>query len=115
MSTAIKAGHIRPIFVTSAKRQPLFPEIPTLHESGFRGPVAEEWWGILAPARTPRPLVNKLNAEITRIFNEPDVQERIRKLGIDYIGSAPEGFGTFMQQEAVKWEKVIKNAGIKPE
>jgi tripartite-type tricarboxylate transporter receptor subunit TctC len=115
VSKAIAAGQVRPLFVTSAKRHPNFPDIPTLQESGFPGLVADEWWAILAPAGTPKPIVNKLNAEIARIFALPDVQDRIRKLGIEYIGSTPEGLRDFMRNESAKWEKVIRSAGIQPE
>jgi tripartite-type tricarboxylate transporter receptor subunit TctC len=110
-----RAGKIRAIFVTSAKRQPVLPDTPTLKETGFPDFEADEWWGILAPVGTPKDIVAKLNTEIARIFALPDVKERIAALGIEYIGSTPDGFGKFMRNEAVKWEKVIKSAGIQAE
>ena len=110
-----RAGKIRALVVTSAKRQNVLPDVPTLQESGFPGLVADEWWAILVPAGTPKDITNKLNAEIIRIFDLPDVKKRIADLGIEYIGSTPDELGKFMRDEAVKWEKVIKTAGIKPE
>jgi tripartite-type tricarboxylate transporter receptor subunit TctC len=111
----IKAGKVRALFVLSAKRQSEFADVPTLQESGFPGLVADEWWGILAPAGTPKPIVDRLNAEITRIFTLPEVQERIGKLGIEFIGSTPAGLGEFIQSESVRWGKVLQTSGIKPE
>jgi tripartite-type tricarboxylate transporter receptor subunit TctC len=115
VSSAIKAGQIKALFVTSAQRSPLFPDLPTAQESGFVGFVADEWWGILAPKGTPPAIVSKINAEITRIFSQPDVKARIDKLGIEFIGSTPVQFGDFMQKESSKWSSVLKKAGVKPE
>ena len=111
----IKAGKLRPIFIGSAKRHPEFPDVPTLQESGFPGLVADEWWMILAPAGTPKPIVNRLNAEITRVFALPDVQERIVKLGVEFIGSTPEQAAEFLKTESAKWGEVIRKANIQPE
>ena len=112
---AIKAGQIRALFVTSANRSPLFPDVPTAQESGFPGFVADEWWGILAPKGTPAPVVAKINAEITKIFAHADVKSKIDKLGIEFIGSTPAEFGDFMRKESPKWSAVLKRAGVKPE
>jgi tripartite-type tricarboxylate transporter receptor subunit TctC len=114
-SPHVRAGKIRALVTTSAKRQRVLPDVPTLQESGFPGFEADEWWAILAPAGTPKDIISKLNTEIVRIFDLPDVRERIGNLGTEYIGSTPDGLGKFMRDEAVKWEKIIKNAGIKPE
>jgi tripartite-type tricarboxylate transporter receptor subunit TctC len=111
----VRSGRARGILVTSAKRQSILPDVPTLKESGFPTFEADEWWAILAPAGTPKEIVNKVNLEIVRIFQLPDVKERIANLGIEYIGSTPDGLAKFMRNEAVKWEKVIKTAGIKAE
>lgn len=111
----IQSGKSRALFVFSAKRQREFPNVPTLQESGFPGLVADEWWAILAPAGTPKAVVDRLNAEITRIFTLPDVQERIGRLGIEFIGSTPAGLSEFMQSESVRWGKVTQASGIKPE
>jgi tripartite-type tricarboxylate transporter receptor subunit TctC len=115
VTQALKANQIRALFVTGAKRSPIFPEIPTAQESGFPGFVADEWWGILAPKGTPPAIVAKLNAEITHIFNQPDIKAKIDQLGIEFIGGTPAQFGEFMQKEAPKWSAVLKKAGVKPE
>ena len=115
VTQALKAGQIKALFVTSAKRSPLFPEIPTAQEAGFPGFVADEWWGILAPKGVPPAVVAKLNTEIIHIFNLPDVKAKIDQLGIEFIGSTPAQFGDFMQRESPKWSAVLKKAGVKPE
>ena len=111
----VKSGKLRAIFVSSATRNPEFPDIPTLEEVGFPGLVKDEWWAILAPAGTPKEIVNRLNAEIMHVFTLPDVRERIRKLGVEFTGSTPDGVTTFMQSESRKWGKFIKAARVKPE
>lgn len=113
VSNVLQAGKIKPIFVTTATRVPNFPNIPTLQESGFPGLVEDEWWAILAPAGTPKAIVNKLNVEITRIFNLPDVKERIAKQDIEFIGGTPEDLLTFMKAKAARWDNVLNAAGIK--
>jgi len=114
-SQAIKSGKVKPIFVTTANRLPKYPNVPTLQESGFPGFVEDEWWAILAPAGTPKPIVNKLNAEITKIFAMPDVKEKIAQLDIEYVGGTPQELATFMQSKGARWDKVLSAAGITPQ
>ena len=111
----VKSGKLRALFIGSAKRHPEFPDVPTLQESGFPGIIADEWWAILAPAGTPKPIVNRLNQEITRVFTQPDVQERLLKLGVEFIGSSPEQVTEFLKSESAKWGEVIRKANIQPE
>lgn len=115
VSARLREGKVKPVFVTSAQRQASIPDTPTLVESGFPGLVANEWWGILAPAGTPRGIVDKINAEVVRIFNLPDVKERIAKVDMEYVGSTPDAFRTYLQDESEKWGKVLTDAGVKPE
>lgn len=115
VTPALQAGQIKALFVTSAKRSPLFPGIPTAQEAGFPGFVADEWWGILAPKGTPGAVVAKLNEEIAKIFNQPDVKAKSEKLGIEFIGSTPAEFGEFMRKESDRGSAVLKKAGVKPE
>ena len=112
---AIRAGKVRALFNFSAKRSSLFPDLPTAEEVGYPGLVTDEWWAILAPAGTPPAIVNKLNAEIKKIFAEPDVKARIDKLGIDFVGSTPQELGAFMEKERAKNEKLLQDAGVKLE
>jgi tripartite-type tricarboxylate transporter receptor subunit TctC len=111
----VKGGRLRALAVSSARRDPSFPDIPTLAESGYPGFDASEWWAILGPAGMPPEVVAKLNAEIDRIMKLPDVKARSGELGIEYIGGTPEEARAFMKSEMDKWSKVVRSAGLKPE
>jgi tripartite-type tricarboxylate transporter receptor subunit TctC len=109
----VKAARLRPLAVASAKRAAVLPEVPTFAESGLPGFEATVWWGVLAPAATPREVVARLNAEIVRALRAPEVKERFTGLGAETVGSTPEHFGDFLKTETVKWAKVIKASGIR--
>jgi tripartite-type tricarboxylate transporter receptor subunit TctC len=108
-------GRLRAIAVTGAKRAPVAPEIPTVAESGVPGYEVTAWFGVAAPAKTPRAIVDKLNAEMVRALNTQDLRERLLSQGADPIGNTPEQYTAFMQNEIVKWGKVIAAAGIRGE
>jgi tripartite-type tricarboxylate transporter receptor subunit TctC len=110
----IKAGKMRAIAITSAKRQPGMPDVPTVGETlpGYR---AEAFQGMVVPAGVPQPLVNKLAAEVARIVKLPDVLQRFELDGAESVGSTPAEFAAFLKAEMQKWGKVIKAAGIKAE
>jgi len=108
----IKAGRIRALAVSTTKRSPAAPEIPTMAEAGVPGYVAVAWFGLLAPAKTPRELVNKLSAETARILKMPDVNSRLSDLGAEPVGSTPAEFDAHIKSEIVKWAKVIKDANV---
>ena len=110
-----KAGKIRALAVSSPQRAPAAPDIPTVAEAGVPGFEALSWFGLLAPARTPRPVVARLAAETQRVLNLPDVRERIVALGAQPVGSTPQEYAAFIRTEIAKWEKVIRNAGVKVE
>jgi len=114
-SSFLRAGRVKPIFVSSARRQSSLPDTPTLAESGYPDLVIQVWWGLLAPAGTPSQIVKQLNAEINRIFNLPDVKERLAKVDVEYIGGTPEEFGKVMREDSRKLGNVMKAAGIGPE
>lgn len=114
-SPYVASKRAKGIAVTSAKRQKLLPEVPTMIESGFPSLDANEWWAILAPAGTPRDVIGKVNAEIKRIMVLPEIQSRLEARGVEYLGSTPEELGTFMRNETARWTKVLLDAGIKPE
>jgi tripartite-type tricarboxylate transporter receptor subunit TctC len=103
------------VAVTSATRSVILPDVPTVAESGFPGFSDHKWFSFLAPAGTPKFIVNKLNAEITRIFSLPDVMEKIAALDIEFIGGSPEDATAYMQSKSSKWDKLLQQAGIKPE
>ncbi len=112
---SIKAGKIRPLAVTSAKRIDLLPEVPTMAESGVPGFESYNWQGIIAPAGTPAPVIARLNAAFNEILKDPDVVRAIADTGSQPAGGTPEAFGLFIEAERQKWAKVIKAANIKPE
>ncbi len=111
----VKAGRVRALAITSAKRSALAPDMPTVAESGFPGFEAIGWFGWVAPARTPNEIVVRLNREIVRILNLPDMQERLRQLGSDPVGNSPSQFAAFIRSEHDKWAKVIRQANIRAE
>ena len=111
----IKAGRLRPIFTTGTQRSFAFPEVPTVAEQGFPGFSTDAWYGILAPARTPRPIVDKLNAAVVRALQLPDVRQRMADVGFEIVGGSPEDFAKLIREEIAKWNKVVKEAGIRGE
>jgi tripartite-type tricarboxylate transporter receptor subunit TctC len=108
-----RAGRLRPIAATGAQRTRLMPQLPTVAESGLPGYAASGWYGLLAPAATPRELIVRLNAEVVRILRLPEVAERLTALGAEPAPGDTEEFRAFIAAEIAKWAKVVKAAGIK--
>ena len=108
-----KSGRLRPLAVSSAKRNAALPNLPTVAEAGVPGYEAIEWQGVMVPAGTPREVVLKLNQALTKIVAIPDVKERVAALGSDLVTSTPEEFDTFVKHELAVWSKVVKDVGIK--
>lgn len=111
----VRDRRIRPLAVTSAKRTSLMPEMPTFIESGVPGYEVVNWYGVVAPAATPRPVIAKLNTEIVKALATPDVAKRFADLGTDAASSTPEQLGNYHREDLARWEKVIRTAGIQPE
>ena len=112
----IKAGKVRALAVTSAKRSAAMPELVTVTEAtGFAGYEASTWQGFVFPAATPRAVVQRMADETAKVLSAPDVRDRLRDLGYEPVGSAPAQFAEYITAELAKWTKVIKGAGIKPE
>ena len=109
----VKSGKVRPLAVTSAKRSPSLPDVPTLAESGLAGMDLVTWIGFVAPAGTDRAIVAKLTAEITRILKLPEATEKLGAMGMDVVASSPDQFAQTIRDDAVKLGGVIKAAGIK--
>ena len=109
----VRAGKLRAIAISSAKRTPQAPDLPTVAESGVPGFSAVPWYGVLGPAGLPRALVNKLNREIAHALEQQDMQERFVAQGIDLQSSTPEQFSALIKSEIVKWRKVVRDAGAK--
>ena len=109
----VKSGRLRPLGVTSLKRASAMPDLPTLDEQGLKGFETGSWFGVAAPAATPREIITKLHGEIVRIIKLPEVNERIASEGAEFIGNTPEEFTEFLKTEIVKWGKVVKLSGAK--
>lgn len=109
----IRAGRLRALAISSAKRSPVIADLPTLAESGAAGFESGSWFGISVPARTPRAIVDRLNGEANRILQNRELRERLGAEGADIIGGTPESYGAFIRAEMRKWEKVVKFARIK--
>jgi tripartite-type tricarboxylate transporter receptor subunit TctC len=111
--TYIKPGRIRPIAVTSEKRVEMFPDIPTVAESGVPGFAIDNWYCFVGPRAMPKPIVDKLHQELNRVFELPDVKKRLEGFGIfPFPLPTPEAFGDYMKAEIKKYAKVVKDAGI---
>ena len=108
-----KAGRLRPLGVTSTRRSAVIPDVPTIAEAGVPGYEFGTWNAILAPKNTPRAIVTLLNDRIGKAMHAPDLQQRFRELGYDVIASSPEELGAHLRKESAKWEKVIKERGMK--
>jgi tripartite-type tricarboxylate transporter receptor subunit TctC len=111
----VKSGAVRALAVTTAKRSAAAPDVPTMAEAGLKGYETSTWGGVLAPAGTPKDVVDKLNAEMNKALAAPDVRSRMLDAGIEPAGGTPQQFAAFIQSEMVKWGKVAKTAGIQPE
>jgi len=111
----IRGGKLRALAVTSLQRSAALPDVPTLDESGLKGFEAVAWNGLSAPAKTPRDVIMKINADVIKIVNSPELKERLKADGSDPVGNSPEQYAAFLRNEIAKWAKVIKFAGVKPE
>ena len=106
-----KAGKLRALAVTTAKRSPIAPDVPTLAESGLAGYEVGSWQGVFAPAGTPPDVVKRLNTEIVKIINMPDVRAKLEALGAEPVGNSSDEFATIVKSEVAKWAKVVKESG----
>jgi tripartite-type tricarboxylate transporter receptor subunit TctC len=111
----VKSGRLRALAVTTATRSKVLPELPTIIEAGVPGYENSTWFGVLAPAGTPGPIVARLNAELVKASQAPDIVERIAPDGGESVGSTPDQLGRLIAAEITRWRKVVKDAGIKIE
>jgi tripartite-type tricarboxylate transporter receptor subunit TctC len=111
----IRVGRLRALGITSSARSASAPDVPTISEAGLPGYEATQWYGLLAPAQTPKDIVARLHAEATRALQQPEIKERFVADGADPVGNTPEEFRHYIQSEIAKWAKVARDAGIKPE
>ena len=111
----IREGRLRGVAVTSPRRSPAAPDLPTMIEAGVPGFEAVVWQGLSAPAGTPRPIVDRVNASVRRALQAPEMVAHFRDFGAEPVGSTPQQYAAFIQSEIVKWRKVIKDAGVRLE
>jgi tripartite-type tricarboxylate transporter receptor subunit TctC len=111
----VASGQVRAIAVTRLQRSALFPDLPTMDESGLKGFELDAWAGLVAPSKTPPDVVNKLNTELRKIIDSPDTQTKFRNVGFQAFSSTPAELGDFIKVQLGKWSKMVKDAGIQPE
>jgi tripartite-type tricarboxylate transporter receptor subunit TctC len=107
----IKSGKVKAIAVTGAKRSPQLPDVPTFAQAGMPGFESYAWYGFFAPAKTPKEIVGKLNAEALKVMKQPEYQKVLEETGSEFVGDTPENFAAFVKAEAAKWGKVAKDTG----
>ena len=111
----VKEGRLRALGVTSLKRSPAAPEIPTIAEQGLPGFDAASWFALFAPAGTPRPIVDRLQAEVKKILAQPEIAKKLAEAGLDAVGSSPDELAAYQRTEIAKWAKVVRDSGAKVE
>ena len=111
----VKSGKLKVLAVLSADRSPIFPEVPTIAESGFAGFEASVWYGLLAPVATPKPIIAKLHAEVQKALQSAEVRSRMTGVGGEVIPGTTEQFAALIHSERVRYEKLIREAHIKPD
>jgi tripartite-type tricarboxylate transporter receptor subunit TctC len=115
VASEIRNGTLRALGVTTAKRPNTLPDVPTIAESGVRGFDVSPWFGVLAPARTPAVIIDRLNTAVVRVLRNPSLRERFSREGVDVVGDSPKEFRAFIQREMAQWAKAVKDSGAKVE
>jgi tripartite-type tricarboxylate transporter receptor subunit TctC len=110
----VKAGTVRPLAISRIHRSSLYPDLPTMDEAGVKGFNLDAWAGLVAPAGTPPEVVKKLNIELRKVIDSPDVQAEFKNVGFEGFSSTPEELGDYMKAQLVEWGKMVKDAGIQP-
>ncbi len=109
----IKTGRLKAIAVLGAKRSPLLPQVPTIAESGVPGYEFTNWFGLVAPVQTPKPIVQKMYADVSKVLQSPELRSDLEKMGADVINNTPEQFGAQIQSDFLKWGEIVRKANIK--
>lgn len=109
----VKSGRLRALAVTTTRRSTSVPDIPTVAEAGVPGYEMSQWYGLLAPAGTPAPIIERLNTEVGKALKHPESRSRLQAVGADPVGSSPQEFGTFFKAEIAKWTRIVQRAGIR--
>ena len=113
VSPHIASKLVRPLAVTSSKRTAQMPDVPTMAESGFVGFDVSAWWGILAPANTPKPIVERMHAELAKVLQQPAVRDKLTQQGMDIVGGGPDVLARFVSGEVDRWAKIVRDNNIK--
>jgi len=113
MTPHIRSGVLVPLAVTTAARDRTLPDVPTVAEQGLPGFEASAWWGLLAPAKTPPAIIQRMNAEVARLLDDPQIRDRLAGQGMNIVASSPEAFGGFLDEQMDKWAKVVREHGIR--
>lgn len=111
----VKAGKLKALAVSTTKRSAVFPDVPTMIESGFKDFEVDSWYAMFVPANTPKAAVDRLNAAANKVLASPEVKEKLLNQGAEAVGGSPEALGRVVKAELVKWDKVVKESGIKAE
>jgi len=111
----VNSGKLKVLAVATTRRAAAMPDVPTMNEAGIPGYDANSWHGVLAPAGTPRPIIDQLNGVIVKVLRQPEVGSMLLKQGGEPVGSTPDEFGAYIRSEVVKWARVIKASNIKPD
>ena len=113
LSPHIRSGALVPLAVTTAARDPVLPNVPTVAQAGIPGFEATAWWGVLAPAKTPAPIIARMNDELAKLLRDPQIRERLGSQGMNIVASSPDTFAKFIDDQAAKWARVVKEYGIR--
>ena len=111
----VRAGRLKALGVTSSRRLPIVPEVPTIAETGLPGYEVNNLFGVLVPAKTPRAIIDKLHAEIVRTLQIPETRTQLEAMGFEVVGNTPEQFTAHVKSELVKWKTALREAGVKAE
>jgi len=111
----VKAGKLKAIAVTTSTRSSLLPDVPTIAEAGLPGYEANNWYGFLAPAHTPKPVIERLHREIVKVLALPDVREKLAGVGAEVVANTPEQFAAVIRADVAKWKRIVQETGAKPE
>ena len=109
----VKQKQLKAIAVSTVKRSAAFPDVPTMQESGIADFEVDSWYAMFVPAKTPRPIIDRLNAALNTVLKEPEIREKLLAQGSEAVGGTPEQLGAVVNAELPKWAKLVKDAGIK--